>query len=179
MFQNQVFKLNISKANAQQKIRPVADINISNFETSTLSLKSIEKNKEIIDEYSEKGNEYDEKKNISLEDIIGIWEEYANNQENMGRYNIASILRISVPKLEKNNIIYTVPNNTNLLEIEGEKNKLILFISSKLNSKIFLTVKIDKDIEKKVAYTNKDKYELLKEKNPELENFKQALKLSI
>ena len=92
---------------------------------------------------------------------------------------MASILRISIPELEKNNIIYTVPNNTSLLEIEEEKNKLILFISSKLNSKISLTIKIDTDIEKKVAYTNKDKYELLKEKNPELEKFKQALKLSI
>ena len=178
-FQSQVFKSHNSLAKVQQNSKPVADINITDFETSTLSLKSIEKNKEIIDESIEKENEYDEEKNISFEDIIKIWEEYANNQENNGRYNMASILRISIPELEKNNIIYTVPNNTSLLEIEEEKNKLILFISSKLNSKISLTIKIDTDIEKKIAYTNKDKYELLKEKNPELEKFKQALKLSI
>ena len=178
-FQSQVFKSHNSLAKVQHNSKPVADINITDFETSTLSLKSIEKNKEIIDESIEKENEYDEEKNISFEDIIKIWEEYANNQENNGRYNMASILRISIPELEKNNIIYTVPNNTSLLEIEEEKNKLILFISSKLNSKISLTIKIDTDIEKKVAYTNKDKYELLKEKNPELEKFKQALKLSI
>ena len=178
-FQSQVFKSHNSLAKVQHNSKPVADINITDFETSTLSLKSIEKNKEIIDESIEKENEYDEEKNISFEDIIKIWEEYANNQENNGRYNMASILRISIPELEKNNIIYTVPNNTSLLEIEEEKNKLILFIISKLNSKISLTIKIDTDIEKKVAYTNKDKYELLKEKNPELEKFKQALKLSI
>jgi DNA polymerase-3 subunit gamma/tau len=178
-FQSQVFKSHNSKAKVQQKSKPVANIKITDFETSTLSLKSIEKNKEIIHDSLERENEYDEKKNISLKDITKFWEEYANNQENKGRYNIASILRISVPKLEKNSIIYTVPNNTNLLEINEEKNNLILFLSSKLNSKISLTVKIDKEIEKKLAYTNKDKYDLLKEKNPELENFKKALKLSI
>ena len=178
-FQSQVFKSHNSKAKVQQKSKPVANIKITDFETSTLSLKSIEKNKEIIHDSLEKENEYDEKKNISLEDITKVWVEYANNQENKGRYNIASILRISVPKLEKNSIIYTVPNNTNLLEINEEKNNLILFLSSKLNSKISLTVKIDKEVDKKVAYTNKDKYDLLKEKNPELENFKKALKLSI
>ena len=47
------------------------------------------------------------------------------------------------------------------------------------NQKLRNCLCVDKDIDKKVAYTNKDKYKLLKEKNPELENFKKALKLSI
>ena len=50
---------------------------------------------------------YDEK-NISLEDIIEIWGEYAKIQEDKGKYNIASILRISTPSFEKNTIIYTL-----------------------------------------------------------------------
>ncbi len=100
-------------------------------------------------------------------------------QEDKGKYNLASILRISTPKLKQNTIIYSVPNNTTSLEIDLEKQQLLLFIRNKLKSKIDLHVKIDKKIDKKIAYTNKEKYELLKEKNPLIENLKSEFKLSV
>ena len=46
-FQSQVFKSHHSKINVQKKSKPIADINLADFETSTLSLKSIEKEKDI------------------------------------------------------------------------------------------------------------------------------------
>ena len=56
---------------------------------------------------------------------------------------------------------------------------LYYFYRNKLKSKIDLHVKIDKKIDKKIAYTNKEKYELLKEKNPLIENLKSEFKLSV
>ena len=44
-FQRQVFISQYSNAIEQKKPKPIADLNISQFQTSTLSLKSIEKNK--------------------------------------------------------------------------------------------------------------------------------------
>ena len=178
-FQSQVFKSHNSKAKVQQKSKPVADINITDFETSTLSLKSIEKEKDIADDILNIDEEYDTVRNITLNDITETWEEYANKQENKGRYIIASILRISAPKFDNNTIIYSVPNNTTAIEVDQEKQQLIQFFRAKLNSKIDISLKIDKSIDKKVAYTNKEKYELLKKKNPIIEDLKNQFKLSI
>ena len=178
-FQSQVFKSHNSKAKVQQKSKPVADINITDFETSTLSLKSIEKEKDIADDILNIEEEYDTGRNITLNDITETWEEYANKQENKGRYIIASILRISAPKFDNNTIIYSVPNNTTAIEVDQEKQQLIQFFRTKLNSKIDISLKIDKSIDKKVAYTNKEKYELLKKKNPIIEDLKNQFKLSI
>ena len=178
-FQSQVFKSHNSKAKFQKKSKPVADINITDFETSTLSLKSIEKEKDIADDILNIEEEYDTVRNLTLNDITETWEEYANKQENKGRYIIASILRISAPKFDNNTIIYSVPNNTTAIEVDQEKQQLIQFFRTKLNSKIDISLKIDKSIDKKVAYTNKEKYELLKKKNPIIEDLKNQFKLSI
>ena len=178
-FQSQVFNSHRSKVKVQKKAKPVADINLTDFETSTLSLKSIEKEKDIVDDKHNIDEDYDEGKNITLKDITETWEEYANNQEDKGRYIIASILRISLPEFEDSTIIYTVPNNTTSIEVDQEKQQIIQFFRAKLNSKIDISLKIDKSIDKKVAYTNKEKYELLKEKNPLIEDLKNQFKLSI
>ncbi len=178
-FQSQVFESHNSKAMVQQKSKPVADIDITDFETSTLSLKSIEKEKDIADDIPNIEEEYDTVRNLTLNDITETWEEYANKQENKGRYIIASILRISAPKFDNNTVIYWVPNNTTAIEVDQEKQQLIQFFREKLNSKIDISLKIDKSIDKKVAYTNKEKYELLKKKNPIIEDLKNQFKLSI
>ena len=178
-FQSQVFKSHNSKAKVQQKSKPVADINITDFETSTLSLKSIEKEEDIADDILNIEEEYDTVRNLTLNDITETWEAYTNKQENKGRYIIASILRISAPKFDNNTIIYSVPNNTTAIEVDQEKQQLIQFFRTKLNSKIDISLKIDKSIDKKVAYTNKEKYELLKKKNPIIEDLKNQFKLSI
>ena len=178
-FQSQVFNSHRSKVKVQKKAKPVADINLTDFETSTLSLKSIEKEKDIVDDKHNIDEDYDEGKNITLKDITETWEEYANNQEDKGRYIIASILRISLPEFEDSTIIYSVPNNTTSIEVDQEKQQIIQFFRAKLNSKIDISLKVDKSIDKKVAYTNKEKYELLKEKNPLIEDLKNQFKLSI
>ena len=178
-FQSQVFNSHSSKVKVQKKSKPVADINLTDFETSTLSLKSIEKDKDIVDNIHNIDEDYDEGKNITLKDITETWEEYANNQEDKGRYIIASILRISLPEFEDSTIIYSVPNNTTSIEVDQEKQQIIQFFRAKLNSKIDISLKVDKSIDKKVAYTNKEKYELLKEKNPLIEDLKNQFKLSI
>ena len=179
-FQSQVFKSHHSKISVQKKSKPIADINLTDFETSTLSLKSIEKEKDISDISSNiEEVAYNLEKNITQKEIADIWHEYVDKQENKGRYNIASILRISEPEFKDNTITYSVPNNTAEIEVEQEKQQLILFIRRKLNSRINISLKIDKSIDKKIAYTNKEKYELLKKKNPIIEDLRNQFKLSI
>tara|TARA_B100001093_G_scaffold77811_1_gene68875 strand:- start:2156 stop:3781 length:1626 start_codon:yes stop_codon:yes gene_type:complete len=178
-FKDQVFNDISKKKEVQKKQIPVANIEIENFKTSTLSLKSIEKNKELDEVNTIPEEVFSNEKLIDIEDVLELWNEYTEEQEKKGRYNIASILRISKPTLKDNCIYYEVSNNTSSLEIESEKHQLIQFFRSRLKVKIELQININKSIDKKVAYTNQDKYELLKKKNPSIENLKNIFKLSV
>ena len=177
-FQEQVFLQDSNNAQEQKKKTPLANIKIENFKTSTLSLKSIQKNKEIESE-SEVQDDHFEEKLVTIEDVLELWDEYIQIQEDKGRYNIASILRISTPTLKENHIHYKVSNNTSALEIDLEKHQLVQFLRNRLKAKIELILTTDKTIDKKLTYTNKDKYNLLKEKNPLIEELKNTFKLSI
>ena len=177
-FQEQVFLQDSINAQEQKKKTPLANIKIENFKTSTLSLKSIQKNKEIESE-SEVQDDHFEEKLVTIEDVLELWDEYIQIQEDKGRYNIASILRISTPTLKENHIHYKVSNNTSALEIDLEKHQLVQFLRNRLKAKIELILSTDKTIDKKLTYTNKDKYNLLKEKNPLIEELKNIFKLSI
>ena len=177
-FQEQVFLQDSNNAQEQKKKTPLANIKIENFKTSTLSLKSIQKNKEIESE-SEVQDDHFEEKLLTIEDVLELWDEYIQIQEDKGRYNIASILRISTPTLNQNHIHYKVSNNTSALEIDLEKHQLVQFLRNRLKAKIELILTTDKTIDKKLTYTNKDKYNLLKEKNPLIEELKNTFKLSI
>ena len=178
-FKDQVFNDISKKKEVQKKQIPVANIEIENFKTSTLSLKSIEKNKELDEVNTIPEEVFSNEKLIDIEDVLELWNEYTEEQEKKGRYNIASILRISKPTLKDNCIYYEVSNNTSSLEIESEKHQLIQFFRNRLKLKIELQININKSIDKKVAYTNQDKYELLKKKNPSIENLKNIFKLSV
>ena len=178
-FQSQVFISQYSNAIEQKKPKPIANLSVSKFQTSTLSLKSIEKNKEINDLDLDSEVEYSNNNELILEDILEVWDNYTNIQEEKGRYNIASILRISSPKFKNNTIIYSVPNNTTSLEIDSEKQNLLLFLRNKLESDIGLLIEIDKKIDENKAYTNQDKFEVLKKKNPLIDELRNTFKLSI
>ena len=178
-FQSQVFISQYSNAIEQKKPKPIANLSVSKFQTSTLSLKSIEKNKEINNLDLDSEVEYSNNNELILEDILEVWDNYTNIQEEKGRYNIASILRISSPKFKNNTIIYSVPNNTTSLEIDSEKQNLLLFLRNKLESDIGLLIEIDKKMDENKAYTNKDKFEVLKKKNPLIDELRNTFKLSI
>ena len=107
-FKDQFFNDISKKKEVQKKQIPVANIEIENFKTSTLSLKSIEKNKELDDVNTTSEEVFSNEKLIDIEDVLELWNEYTEEQEKKGRYNIASILRISKPTLKDNCIYYEV-----------------------------------------------------------------------
>jgi len=158
---------------------PIAKID-ENLFASTLSLKSIKddnslKNIDVIEEiFIDSPN-----LNISDENIQSTWVKYAELLESIGRYNIASILRISTPVFSDNLISYAVPNDTTRIEMEKEIISIQNFIRKELKNNIKLVVSVDKKIQKKFKYTVSEKFNALKEKNPKIEKLKNIFKLSI
>jgi DNA polymerase-3 subunit gamma/tau len=149
---------------------------------SGLSLSSIKTKKEfeirqldvIIDEDNLPKDDFTE------ELLIKTWNKYIVTLENKGKYNLASILSIDVPKLNNNTIHLTYPNETNKVEIERHQYKLLSFLRKKLNNfSIDLSIDINEELEKKYAYTPKEKYEKLIEKNSNLDTLRKTFDLDI
>ena len=127
-----------------------------------------------IQESSHENNPYNET------DIIALWEKYSEIMEEKGRYNIASILRIDNPILDQNTIKIVLPNSTNKIELENEKKELLIYIRENLqNNNVYMEINVDESVQEKLVYTDKDKYELMKKKNPDIEILKDSFNLSI
>jgi DNA polymerase-3 subunit gamma/tau len=160
--------------------KPKLDIKTSG--NSGLSLKSIKtiKNHEFKSNESIVHPEKLPKDEFTEEDLVLSWNKYSEKIENLGKYNLASILRIDKPKLEDYNICLELPNTTNKIELESNQHDLLKYIRKDLNNyDIKLKVTINEKIEKKFTYTSKEKYELLKSKNTLIEKLRVDFKLSI
>ena len=171
---------NISKED-KIDVKPKLDIKINQRSSSSLSLKSIEKKEEVdvaietsIADVIQENSLYNEA------DVISLWEKYSESMEDKGRYNIASILRIDKPILDNNIIKIALPNSTNKVELESEKKEILLFIRRNLkNNDIYMQISVDESVEKVLVYTDKDKYKLMKRKNPDIEMLKDSFNLTI
>ena len=62
--------------------------------------------------------------------------------------------------------------------MEKNKKELINFLKKKLNNRLInLKVHVNKEVEKKFIYSTKEKFEKLKEINPEIEKIRKEFKL--
>ena len=114
------------------------------------------------------------------ESLIDSWNTYVKQLEKQGRYNLASILSIDTPKVLDTTIHLEYPNTTNKVEIERHQFELLGFIRKDLNNfDINLSITVNEEMEKQYAYTPKEKYDKLKEKNPNIEALKKTFNLDI
>ncbi|CDF79149.1 DNA polymerase III subunits gamma and tau [Formosa agariphila KMM 3901] len=162
---------------------PKIVLNKENKRTSGLSLKSIRAKKE----HEIKQNEvvYDE---INLptddfieEDMQTAWKDFVSIIETEGQHNLASILSIDIPKLKDQTTIRVVyPNQTNKIEVERNQFHLMSFIRKRLNNfDVTLDIEINEEKEKQYAYTPREKFEKMCEKNPSLDLLRKAFDLDV
>jgi DNA polymerase-3 subunit gamma/tau len=149
---------------------------------SALSLKSIQKKQELKKELI--ANQPD-KQNLPTESfdepqMISAWKEYTDQVEKDGKYNLLSHLTMGVPKLEASLIHLEFPNETIKVEVERAKHELLGFLREKLqNYDIDLSIEVNETAEKRYAYTPREKFEKLKEKNPLIEKLRKEFDLDI
>ena len=87
-----------------------------------------------------------------------------------GENNIASILQLNLPEIKEKNVIrFSVLNDSNKLELMEEKKHLIPFLKKHLkNDNILFEIIVKKNNIIETKYSEKEKYEMLLKKNPEL-----------
>ena len=149
--------------------------------TSSLSLKSIHQKKEIKKTNVEENFENHPKDTFTEEKLQSLWAAYVVLLQEKGQRSMASIVATDVPKLGKNfKILFTVPNKLMQDQFHKGRPKLLGFLREKLNNyAIDIIVNLNETVEKKFAYTNQEKFDKLKEKNPLLEKLRQTFELDL
>jgi len=153
-----------------------------NKKVSALSLKSIRKKQELKKE--QLANQPDEENlptNPFTEDEMRTaWTQYAKKVETDGKYNLLSHLTMGIPKLDGNIIHLEFPNDTIKVEVERAKYDLLGFLRDKLqNYDIDLDILVNETVQKKYAYTTREKFDKLTQKNPALEKLRREFDLDI
>ena len=150
--------------------------------TSGLSLSSLKAKKEhqikqinvVIDEENLPKDAFTES------DFIKVWNAYIEKLRKNGKHNIASILSIDVPKVKGTTAHLEFPTETNKLELERQQHDLLGYIRKALNNfDIKLEITVNEVMEKKYAYTTLEKFEKLKEKNPNIDLLRKTFDLDV
>ncbi|GGK30080.1 hypothetical protein GCM10007962_25470 [Yeosuana aromativorans] len=150
--------------------------------TSGLSLSSIKAKKEhqikqmdvVIDEESLPKEPFTEKQ------LIDHWNQFVKNLQNEGKHNLASILSIDTPTVKGTTVHLEFPNSTNKVELERQQFELLSFLRKSLNNfDINLSISVNEEMEKQYAYTSREKFEKLKEKNPHIDTLRKTFDLDI
>ena len=162
--------------------RPEILLNQEKKRTSGLSLKSIKAKKEhlirqmevVLDEEEKPTDEF------TVSQLEDSWNGYVKKLEKQGKFNLASILSIDTPKVQDTTIHLEFPNTTNKVEVERHQYKLLGHIRKELNNfNIDLSITVNEELQKKYAYTPKEKFDKLKEKNPHLDMLRKTFNLDI
>ena len=149
---------------------------------SGLSLKSIKAKKDhlikqmdvVVDEENLPIQPFTEK------ELITAWNTFIEKLRKDGKHNLASILAIDTPKVKGTIIHLEFPNATNKVEVERQQYDLLSYIRKTLsNYDISLSITINEVMEKQYAYTAADKFEKLKEKNPNIDILRKTFDLDV
>ena len=149
---------------------------------SALSLKSIQKKQQLTKEINAR---IPNQENLPTEDftqqqMISHWNAYTEIVKGQGKYNFLSHLTMNEPKLKDGMIHLEFPNQTIKLEVERDKFELLTYMRKKLkNYNVDLVIDVNELQVKRYAYTDKEKYEKLVKKNPNLEDLRNAFELDI
>jgi DNA polymerase-3 subunit gamma/tau len=171
---------------SKEKVNILKEKNIiKNTSVSGLSLSSLKVKKEIETIINKQksliNNSEDLTNDFTDNELIISWKKFYTELINEGRKNLASILLIDSPKIiNKNEVHFTLTNNTNKIELEKIENKLINFLKTDLkNNRIQLIINVDKINEKTKLYTPSEKYNKLKSINPSIEKMRKDFKLNL
>ena len=172
----------ISKVEEPKPVVPKGNIKNPKKEISGLSLKSIRAKKEHSLKQIEVEPSIDDqpKDDFSEEQLLKVWNEFVEDLQKKGKFNLASILSIDKPKLIDQTIHLAYPNETNKVEVERSQYPLMSFIRKRLNNfSINLAIEVNEEIEKQYAFTTREKFEKLNEKNPMLDVLRKTFDLDI
>lgn len=107
------------------------------------------------------------------------WSDFAKQLDEKGRKILASTLQTDVPRLKNEHTIWIeLPNSTMKKEVEQEQSLLLDYLKQRLkNHSITLHITVNEEVAKKYAFTSEEKYQKLKDKNPNIDLLRKTFDL--
>ncbi|TXE06494.1 DNA polymerase III subunit gamma/tau [Gelidibacter salicanalis] len=161
---------------------PKIDLKLDNKRTSGLSLKSIKAKKEhlikqmevVIDPNDLPAEEF------TQEAFNAAWASYISTLNAKGEKIMVSMLEMSKPVLKGTAIYVEFPIESLKIELERAQFPLMEHLRKSLrNFNLSLEIEVNEEISKKYAFSPIEKYEKLKEKNPNIELLRSTFGLDL
>jgi DNA polymerase-3 subunit gamma/tau len=158
-------------------------VNLPKKNNSGLSLSSIKRKKEhlikqmevVVDQQQLPEDPFTE------EAFLELWKEYATYLDNNGKPIVGAIMSASTPVLKDQHIItFEVSNESMRIDLRNDATPLLQYIRKKLNNyKIELDITVNEQLEKQYVFSAHEKFEKLKEKNPDIALLKSTFGLDV
>lgn len=110
------------------------------------------------------------KEDFTFEEMMEHWNFIADRFYTTGRMLMYSTMKMSTPVLNGHIVTFEFPNEGSKISFDENKYDLVNYLRKKLNNyDIEIHIKVNEAIKIKKAFTVEDKFNLLKDINPELE----------
>ncbi|WP_027125144.1 DNA polymerase III subunit gamma/tau [Gelidibacter mesophilus] len=165
-----------------QKIIPKIGLKPDPQRTSGLSLKSIRAKKEHLIKQMEVVIDPNDlpKEEFTAEAFQLAWSNYIKTLQDKGEKIMISILEMNTPRLNGTEIHVEFPNESLKIELERAQFPLMEYLRKAVrNFELTLHVHVNEEVAKKYAFTPMEKYQKLKEKNPNIELLKKTFGLDL
>ena len=155
---------------------------LSETKVSAFSLASIKAKKELVAQHQSVVRVEDNypKEAFNDTDMLLQWNKFAQKLEDRGHMILHSLMMMNDPKLEGTKIIHELPNEGTKIEFERTKNEILGYLRGMLhNHDIDIEIVVNETMDSKRAFTPQDKFNRLKELNPNLELLRKAFDLDV
>ena len=149
---------------------------------SGLSIKGLRKKKELQEKLANKVIDHTNLPSEAFTEAAmqTAWQEYVQLLIKKGERIVASNLEADTPSLDGVKIQLQFPNETMKVEVERAQGPLLDYLKRTLNNyDISLDITVNEEIVRKYAYTPQEKYNKLKEHNPDIEILRKAFDLEL
>lgn len=177
------FLSNTTENVVAKEVIPKVSVDLSKKQTSGLSLSSIKKKRDHLikqmDVVIDPSNLPEEP--FTQDNLEIVWNRYAKKLDDQGQKIVAATIHSRKPSLKDNFVLEVeVSNESSKIELERASNELMAYVRQKLkNYSINLEINVNDDIEKQYAFSPQEKYEKLKEKNPDIELLRKTFGLDV
>ncbi len=174
-------KTEVSNPYSQQSV-PKIDLKSNTKGTSGLSLKSIRAKREHLIKQMEVVIDPNDlpTENFTPEAFATAWQTYIDSLNTKGEKIMVSMLEMGRPVLKGLEIHVAFPNESLKIELERAQFPLMEHLRNSLrNFNLSLHIHVNEEIAKQYAFSPIDKYEKLKEKNPNIELLRKTFGLDI
>jgi len=168
--------------NTSEKPKPVLPSLSNEPKVSAFSLSSIKQKKELAEAQKlviRETIQYPTEP-FTETDMLLQWNKFAQKLEERGQMIMQSLMLINDPKLEGAKITHELPNEGTKIEFERTKNEVLGYLRGMLhNHDIEIELVVNEKMENKRAFTPIDKFNRMKEINPNLELLRKTFDLDV